>query len=169
MPEQKTINNEISQAVPTTAAPVKEVKSVNQPKRYGALRPRTKAAFVKNIGNERRALPLIMAGVLLLGAVGAAAYFYNRYSDLKKNPQEFAQKEVKDVVAAVGKLIVLPEGEEPTVATVSDVEKLKDQPFFAHAKQGDKVIIYTQARKAILYDPQANKIVEVAPLNVGNN
>ena len=39
--------------------------------------------------------------------------------------------------------------------------------FFSKAKVGDKVIIYTNARKAILYDPVAGKIVEVAPVNIG--
>ena len=67
----------------------------------------------------------------------------------------------------VGKLIVLPEGEQPTVATVSDAESLREQPFFAQAKNGYKVLIYTNARKAILYDPLSNKIVDVAPLNIG--
>ena len=55
------------------------------------------------------------------------------------------------------------------MATVSDLEKLKDQPFFAKAKIGDKVLIYTDAKKAILYDPVNDKIVEVAPINIGNS
>jgi len=64
----------------------------------------------------------------------------------------------------VGRIIVLPNDEEPTVATVTDPEKLRDQVFFANAKAGDKVLIYTKARKAYLYDPIAGKLVEVAPI-----
>ncbi len=67
----------------------------------------------------------------------------------------------------MGRLITLPEGEEPTVATITDIEKLKDQTFFQKAKNGDKVIIYTNAKKAILYDPIARKIIDVAPVNIG--
>ena len=92
---------------------------------------------------------------------------YKKLRVLKQNPQMLAQEENKALVAKVGQLIVLPEGEEPTVATVNEPEKLKDQPFFANAKQGDKVLIYTKAKKAILYRTAENKIVEVAPVNIG--
>jgi len=105
--------------------------------------------------------------VLLLISAGAAVYFYQQLSDLRGNPQDVAQKEVEAVITKVGKLIVLPEGETPTLATVSDPEALKSQPFFAKAAKGDKVLIYTNARKAILYNPESNKIVEVAPVNIG--
>lgn len=105
--------------------------------------------------------------LLLVVSAGSATYFYMQLQDLKANPQAGAQQEVEDLLEAVGRLIVLPEDEQPTIATVSDVERLQDQPFFANAKNGDRVLIYTDARKAILYDPVANKIVEVAPVNIG--
>jgi hypothetical protein len=105
--------------------------------------------------------------VLFLGATGAAGYFYKQLGEIKKNPNKVAQDQTNAVITAVGRLIVLPTDEQPTLATVADPSKLKDQPFFANAKQGDKVLIYTNARKAILYDPVANKIVEVAPVNIG--
>ncbi len=109
--------------------------------------------------------------VLSLVAVvstSAAYYFYTKASSLQSNSQKNIQAEVKDVVEKVGKLLVIPQGELPTLATVVDPEKLRDQPFFVNAKKGDKVLIYTGAKKAILYDPAANKIVEVAPINIGN-
>ena len=95
-------------------------------------------------------------------------YFYRQVIDLKKDPQKFAAEEVALVVQQVGNLMVLPEGEEPTLATVTDLEKLQGQPFFVKAKVGDKVLLYAKAGKAILYDPVANQIVEVAPLNIGS-
>lgn len=106
--------------------------------------------------------------IALLIAIGLAVYFYSQVIQLKKNPQAIAQQEVQRLVEQVSQLIVLPEGETPTIATVSDPEKLKDQPFFAKAQKGDRVLIYTNAKKAILYSPTANKIVEVAPINIGN-
>lgn len=110
---------------------------------------------------------IILIGVAVLSS-GTAVYFYNQYSGLKQGPNKVAQEELSKVVAQVGKLIVLPEGETPTLATVADPNKLKDQAFFANAKTGDKVLIYTNAKKAILYNPELNKIVEVAPIDIGN-
>jgi hypothetical protein len=127
--------------------------------------------------NLQKLTPILVV-VAILG-VGAGGYFYNQYQKtnkelqtIKTDPstvQKAAKEEVKKLLEEVGKLIALPTGEEPTVATVTDVEKLKDQPFFKDAKNGDKVIIYTQAKKAILYDPNAHKIIDVAPVNIGSD
>ena len=86
---------------------------------------------------------------------------------MKQDPQVSAKQEVDALVAKIGKLIVLPTGENPTVATVSDPTALKDQPFFASAQKGDKVLIYAQAKKAILFSVEMNKVIDVAPLNIG--
>jgi len=110
---------------------------------------------------------LAVVTILFVASLATAAYFWKQLDDFKNNPQKVAQVEVDKVVSKVGQLMVLPEGEQPTVATVTDPDKLKDQPFFARAKKGDRVLIYTNARKAILYDEVANKIVEIAPLNIG--
>ncbi len=63
--------------------------------------------------------------------------------------------------------MILPNGETPTIATVSDPEALKDQVFFVDAQKGDKVLIYSNAKKAILYRPGDDKIITIAPLNTG--
>lgn len=75
--------------------------------------------------------------------------------------------EAAGFVKKVGALIDLPQGETPTVATVTDPKKLAGQPFFANAKAGDVVLIYTKAREAYLYDPSRNKLVQVAPITTG--
>ena len=113
---------------------------------------------------------LIILSVLVLLLAFTSFYFYNKSKvptaeDLDKT----AQAEVLKLVEKVGKLIVLPEGETPTVATVTDLAALKDQPFFAQAELGDKVLIYSNSKKAILYSVSLNKIIEASPLNVANN
>ena len=149
---------DIKQLEPKPAPPKKKPK---QPENLTeavsqALRERTKSL-----------IPYFLIAAVLV-AVGFAGYFWYEASALKKNPQRAAQEETKKLLANVSELIILPEGENPTIATVTDPEKLKDQPFFANAQTGDKVLIYTNSRKAILYSPTQNKIVEVAPINIGN-
>jgi hypothetical protein len=119
-------------------------------------------------------------GILLviLALIGVAAYSYNKYQDSKlqvqklnsklANPQAVAKAEQTELVANVAKITVLPASETPTVATVSDISKLKDQAFFVNAQNGDKVLIYTKAKKAYLYRPSTNKIINIAPVNLGD-
>lgn len=116
--------------------------------------------------NLKLAIP---AAILILTLLGAGGYllYQNQQNQIKADPQKTASDEVKKLVLEVGKLIDLPTGEDPTVATVTDVSKLKDQPFFQKAKNGDKVLIYTNARRAILYDPLVKKVIDVAPINIG--
>lgn len=140
---------------------------MNIPQRSIKGRRSQEAAELSNNTTHMKSLTSVIIGVLTLatiGAGGAAAYFYNQ---LQVDPEAQVQEEVDQLVERVGKLFVLPEDERPTVATISDIERLREQPFFARGKNGDRVLIYTSARKAILYDPVANKIVEVAPLNIG--
>jgi len=67
------------------------------------------------------------------------------------------------LLVKVGKLILLPQDEDPLVATIQDVEALvKDAPFYSDAKNGDKLIVYKQ--KAIIYDPVSNRLVNVGPV-----
>ncbi len=116
-------------------------------------------------GTSKLIFPLI--ALIAIVALGAAGYFYMKLNKLQKDPQAVAQEETTNLVAQVSRLILLPPDETPTVATVSDTEALKDQPFFDAAKVGDKILIYAKARKAILYSVLLDKILEVAPLNIG--
>ncbi len=109
-----------------------------------------------------------IVSIIAVVAIITAGYFYAQVRELKKDPNVAAQQEVQSLVVKVGRLVVLPAGETPTVATVSDPEALKDQPFFATAVKGDKVLIYAQAKKAILYSVTMDKILDVAPLNIGD-
>src|SRR5437868_620615 len=91
--------------------------------------------------------------ILLILAVAAAVYFYIQDRDKNnklKHPEIVAQAESDALVTKVNQLVVLPVGEKPTIYTVNDVSKLKTQQFFANAQNGDKVLLYAQAKKAYL-------------------
>lgn len=119
-----------------------------------------------------------VVGFVLVFLFGALGYFYmngtiesflkNRGasgdSSQETSVAEETQKEIADVIEQVGRHIILPEGEVPTIATVTEPEKLQDQPFFVNAEVGYKVLLYTGAKKAYLYDPEKDILIEVAPI-----
>jgi hypothetical protein len=113
--------------------------------------------------------------VVVLALAAGAGYFSWQYSEAKKdvdrlsNPQEAAKVANAELIASVSRHTEVPQGETPTIATVTDASKLKSQAFFAKAVNGDKVLIYTQARRAILYRPSTDKIIEIAPINLGTS
>lgn len=110
--------------------------------------------------------------LLLIASLATGVGMYLKYREAKRqiallqNPGEAAKFENQKVIDAVGKLITLPTDETPSIATVTDAAKLKSQSFFQNAQNGDKVLIYSQAKKAILYRPSTNKIIEVGAINL---
>lgn len=110
---------------------------------------------------------LLVAGlVVLVLALGATAVtFYKKYQDVKNNPAAVADQNLKAITEKVGKLITLPD-ETPTLADVQDISKLKDQPFFKNAQNGDNVLIFTAAKQAIIYRESTNKLINVGPISL---
>lgn len=111
--------------------------------------------------------PIIVA-IIFVVLITTSFYFYSKYKSTKKildNPTTQAKNDKEKLIKEVGTLIDLP-NEEPTLATVTNKEKLKSQPFFAKTENGDRVLIYTKAKKAILYRPSINKIIEVSKINL---
>lgn len=114
---------------------------------------------------QNRALSAIVVLVILLFlSVGIAGYFYYQYKNVATVSGEV--DEIASLKKTIGAMIELPEGEDPTLATVTDKEKLAEQPFFQKAENGDKVLIYANTGRAILYRPSTKKIVDVTTVNV---
>ena len=116
----------------------------------------------------------IFFAVIVIAVIGIviSGFFFIQYQKAQNiiNKSGLAgQLEAQDLVKKVAKFISLPEGELPTIATVSDYKKLKDQPFFEKSQNGDKVLIYTKAKKAYLYRPSTDKLIDVTIVNVDSS
>lgn len=118
--------------------------------------------MIKNIFSNTKLLIFILI-ILLVATFGVAGYFYKKANS---DPSKEAAKELDATIKAVSRHMILPENEKPTLATVSDPEKLKDQAFFQKAKKGDRVLVFPASKKAILYSPSSDRIIEVAPVNI---
>ena len=83
----------------------------------------------------RKGIMLLSALLLLgLGAAGVVAVARRNPEllGIKTQPEgeKDAQKELESLIAEIGRIIELPSGESPTLATVTDLEQVKEQPFF---------------------------------------
>jgi hypothetical protein len=133
-----------------------EVTKVAEP----TMPKETRRGFFTPIFDTIRRIPLAVLIILLLLGIAVAVAGTRKSATTPAN-------ESQDLVAKVGAIIELPSGETPTIATVTDISKVKDQAFFTNAQNGDKLLIYPQAKKAILYRPSTNKVINVAPLVIG--
>ncbi len=101
----------------------------------------------------------IFLAILIVALIGLVVFFYSRYQRLKNS----GELEIKDLTGKISRFMVLPD-EVPTIATVTDKNKLAEQPFFKNAEDGDKVLIFSTAAKAILFRPKLGKVIEVASI-----
>lgn len=78
-----------------------------------------------------------------------------------KNPEDVVLGD--KLLARVAELIILP-NERPFIATLVDHKPLKNNPFFKDAKEGDKLLLFEGAGRAILYDPELNKLLNTGTI-----
>lgn len=84
---------------------------------------------------------------------------------IRESTERRGTEVAQGVLEDVRQLIDVPGDPEPTVATIVDVDALREaSPFYNKAENGDHLII-TETR-AILYDPDRNIILDVVPVRI---
>ncbi|MBU6370614.1 MAG: hypothetical protein KGH93_00520 [Patescibacteria group bacterium] len=118
---------------------------------------------MKKKGGSSVFIGLVIGIIIGVGGLWAWNHFNNPSTqDLVSQAN---QAQVSDLIAKVGKLVILPSDEQPIVATINDAATLvKQQAFYTGAENGDVVIVYQKAAKAIVYSPSRNIIVNVGPV-----
>jgi len=112
--------------------------------------------------------------LVFIATVALAVYFFLSWRSAQEKikalttaegQQKMIAEETQDLVAKLSRHIVLPTGETPTIATITDIDALKkEQPFYEGASNGDKILIYKNAKKGFIYDPVRDLIVNVGPV-----
>ena len=106
----------------------------------------------------------VVLAILAIALVGIIAYFGWNMTHAGATPAEKASAEAKTLSAQVAKIMIVPT-ETPIVASVEQADTLKkEQPFYANVQNGDKLLIYPQAAKAIIYRVSENKIINAGPV-----
>lgn len=156
---------------------MEDTNNENEFKRGRGRPPKTGVAPI-GLATKRRRLPefnlrkvlnkrFIFTLLLLILILAPTLYFYDKQQDTKKRLDALQAQQDETPAGLVKKVsahVLLPEGEEPTIATVTDPAQLSNQLFFARAVKDDKVLVYNQAKRAILYRPSIDKVIEAAPL-----
>lgn len=109
-----------------------------------------------------------IAAICFLAAIAAAVFFYLQYNEAKSNSEGVTEEKSQALIEKINKIYTLPE-ETPTVAEISNKEKLVDQPFFNNAENGDYLLVYPEAKQAIIYREEANKLINVGPVSISSD
>lgn len=119
--------------------------------------------------SRKRIIGVLLLAVLVGGSLATAYVFYSRYQkavSLLANPEKLVADNKNVMLKKIKTIIELPD-EEPSTATVTDIERVRNQPFFAKAQIDDVVLIFYKEAKTILYRPSENRIVNWAFVDTG--
>ena len=134
---------------------------------------RVETAQVVSESVKKSALPKkrlkFLIVLVLLALIGGGTYAYFKYHS-KASVEKRAQAETVRLVKEVRKVMILPETDVPAVFDIQDPVLLtSQQAFFAGAEKGDKLLVYPQLGKAIIYSPSRHIIVNVGPVTFNDS
>ena len=110
----------------------------------GILKATTKAFTIKL---SRKNMAIMLGGALLVILAGVFAY-------------RLLSESKADLIDSVSRHMILPTNESPAELTIVDSSKIQSQ-FLKKAQNGDRVLVYQNNQKAIIYRPSVDKIVDV--------
>jgi len=108
----------------------------------------------------------VVLTVILVGVI-AFQFIENRRLRNPNFHSDQLRAEAQALANRVGRLMQLPD-EEVTVATVQDASRLHGQEFFRDANNGDKVLIFTEARRAVIFRESTNMIINSGPIVINS-
>ncbi len=96
-------------------------------------------------------------------ALGKLKQTEQQLEEIKKSTQRSGQEVADEILGKVRQHIDLPNDPKPTVATIVDVDRLREtSDFYKKAKNGDHLIL--TENRAILFDAEKNLIIDVVPV-----
>jgi hypothetical protein len=111
---------------------------------------------------------LVIVAVIVFAVVAIAAIFFAGQFFATQSNSKTADDATKDrILGKVESLYMVPEG-TPTIALVQNKSQLNGQAFYSNVENGDYLVVYDQAKIALIYREAVNKLVNVAPIAVGD-
>lgn len=110
---------------------------------------------------------IVLVVVVAIGLGGWLVWRSRSSSDLagiSDSTEKLSDTQVQSLVARIGQFMVVPSDEKPSVAVIRNAQSLaQQQAFYQGSKDGDVILIYSS--RAIIYDPKADKLVNVGPIS----
>ena len=128
---------------------------------------------------KRRTLINLILIIIVIAALALFAWAEQQRRDAIKKLEQTAQEleEIREISQQTGaevtktvlenvkKHMDLVTDPEPTVATITNIEALREtNPFYERADNGDHLIITNE--RAVLYDPDRDIIIDVLPVKI---
>lgn len=104
----------------------------------------------------------IVATILLLSVAVIGTFWWDDVYTFARY-RDPGEREARLIELKIDNKILLPQG-LPALATVEDATKINRGGVLAGAKNGDKLLLYYDAGKAILYRPDAGRVVAIGPI-----
>lgn len=138
-----------------TGQPV-PTRPITKPTTTGNNPPANRPTSAKK---SKKKLILIILAVLAVAALAAVIVF----QQIKLSSNLTDEQAAKNTQEKVAKIMLLPE-EDALVSDITDIAQISEQPFFSKAENGDKVLIFVQSAKIVVYRESTNQIVNAGPL-----
>jgi len=115
--------------------------------------------------------------VLLIAVLAGVGFLLKKYNETQQEveklstvqgQQELNQTQTNQLLGEMRSIIKLPDGEDPVVATITDISQLKDKDFYKDAEDGDRVVVFPNAKKAYIYRPETKTIINVGAFQADN-
>ncbi len=112
---------------------------------------------------------LVIAAALTFGIYGMyrSSQLSHQLAQLSQDPttgEKLTKEDERKIVAKVNTLVVLPTGEEPTIAIVTDKEKLENRQLFPQVDNGDRLLFYPKGGIVVIYRPVLQKVIDIIHL-----
>lgn len=124
-----------------------------------------RTALSRTLFQSKKRMLISSTVVLLIISGGVFGYFEYQW---QTSPQAIYTRKITSMTNQVNKYVSLPQDERPVVATVTNTAVLPHEAFFAHAKDGDKILMYKSHKLAVLYRPSTGQVITKATLNYQN-
>lgn len=105
---------------------------------------------------RRRAVTSILL-VLLLAISAASVLLFIKYREaVDDNPKTQERRTIQQVTD----ILEAPD-EQPSVVTVLDASKLSNKQLAERAHDGDKLLVYAEHKRVVIFRPSSGKIVDM--------